>query len=101
MKIYINDKEILNLSTECLKAFAHQMPSSQVESFIESILVSALKNRHNAAVKRMKEDCRPLLIAAGHVNIPLDNDQCIGLIASLEGYKDADARNADAEALGV
>jgi len=100
MKIYLNDFEVLELTTTQLDVIANDIPVTELEEDLKRRLAYIVQSKYDSCYKRLFDEWFPKLAARGIASIPADKDAFANLVFEQPDYLDRSARDAQSQPVG-
>ena len=92
MKIKVDEKDILELSSIQEKVIKNDIIDSEFQDDMIRRIKDAIENKYLNCFYRLKEEWDPKLEALGHTMIPTNKDEYAKLVFAQATYKDRSAR---------
>lgn len=97
MKIYLDQTELVEISTTRLGVFCSQVNEDYLVAYLTEKLKEGLAREYTAAFNRFKKEWDEKLLADNVTTIPLDQDAYAQMIFAREDYKTAKQKEQAAQ----
>ena len=95
MKVYIDDKEIFEITPTDLDLFSDEIVTCDVQADIERRLQWVISHKCEQLYKRFKEEWTTKLASEGVTSVPLAKDAFVALVKASPNYKNRSTRDAE------
>ena len=98
MKIYLDSKEIYELTDDKLNVLKAYLLEEELESEIERRIIEAIESKYQACLGRVRADWESKLEESGIDMIPTNKENFAKLVFKQDFYKNRTAREAEFKA---